>query len=83
MAASTREGEPFDKWLTELRIIASNCEFGTSTYRQLRDKILFGTNDGTASQRMLEDNLTLAKAISICCLMEATKAQLLARHDDT
>ena len=71
------EGEPFDKWLTELRIIASNSEFGTSTDRQLRDKILFGTNDDTARQRMLEeDNLTLATAISICRSMEATKAQL-------
>ena len=71
------EGEPFDKWLTELRIIASNCEFGTSMDRQLRDKILFGTNDDTARQRMLEeDNLTLAKAINICHSIEATKAQL-------
>ena len=70
------EGEPFDKWLTELRTIASNCEFGTSTDRQLRDKILFGTNDDTTRQRMLEDNLTLAKAINICHSMEATKAQL-------
>ena len=44
------EGEPFDKGLTELRIIASNCEFGTSTDRQLRAKILFSTNDDTARQ---------------------------------
>ena len=65
------EGEPFDKWLTELRVIAS-----TSTERQLRGKILFGTNDDTARQRMLEENnLTLAKAINICHSMEATKAQ--------
>ena len=65
------------KWLTELRIIASNCEFGTSTDRQLRDKILFGINDDTARQRMLEeDNLTLARAIHICHSMEAMKAQL-------
>ena len=71
------EGEPFDKWLIELRIIASNCEFGTSTDRQLRDKILFGINDDTARQRMLEENnLTLAKTIHICHLMEAMKAQL-------
>ena len=71
------EGEPFDKWLTELRIIASICEFGTSTDRQLRDKILFGTHDDTAKQRMFEEeNLTLAKAINICHSMEAAKAQL-------
>ena len=46
------EGQPFDNWLTESRIIASNCEFGTSTNRQLRYKILFGTNDDNV--RMLE-----------------------------
>ena len=81
------EGEPFDKWLTELRIIVSNCEFGTSTDTQLRHKILFGTNDDTARQRMLEeDNLTLANAINICDSMEATKAQLcvmMIRGTDT
>ena len=71
------EGEPFDKWLTELRIIASNCEFGTSTDRLIRDKILFGTNDDAARQRMIEeDNPTLATAINICRSIEATKAQL-------
>ena len=71
------ESEPFDKWLTELKITASNCEFVTSTNWQLRDEISLGTNDDTARQRMLEeDNLTLAKAINICHSMETTKAQL-------
>ena len=46
------EGESFDKWLIELRIIPSNYEFGTSMDRQLRDKIWFGTNNYTARQRM-------------------------------
>ena len=71
------ESETFDKWLTELKITASNCEFVTSTNWQLRDKILLGTNDDAARQRTLEeDNLTLAKAINICHSMETTKAQL-------
>ena len=54
-----------------------NLERLHSTNRLLRDKILFGTNDDTARQRMLEENnLTLAEAINICRSMEATKAQL-------
>ena len=53
------EGEPFDKLSTELRIIASNFEFGTSRHRQLRNKIMLGINDSTSRQRMLEeDNFT-------------------------
>ena len=79
-------GKPFDKWLTESRIIPSNCEFGTSTDRQLRDKILFGTNDDTARQRTLEENnLASAKAINICQSMETTKAQLrvMTTHSET
>ena len=64
-------GEPFDKWLTELRILASNCDFGAAADRQLRDKILFGTSDDTARQQMSED-----KAMNICRTMEATKAQM-------
>ena len=66
--------EPFGKWPTELRILASNCDFGAAADRQLRDKILFGTSDNTVRQRMLEeDDLTLGKAIR---MMEATKAQM-------
>ena len=50
---------------------------GVTTDRQLRDKILLGTNDDTAWQTMFEeDKLTLAKAINICHSMEARKAQL-------
>ena len=58
--------ELFRKWFTELRIFESNCEFGTSTDRQLHDKILIGTNDGTAKQRILEeDDRASAKAIDL------------------
>ena len=78
------EGEPFDKWLTELRIIAINCEFGTSTDRLLRDKILFGTNDDAARQRMLkEDNPTLVTAINISYVVQWKLRSTVARHDDT
>ena len=70
-------GELFDKWLTELRLIANNCAFGAFKDRLLRDKILFGTNDETARQRMLEEeDLTLEKAINICRSIEVTKARM-------
>ena len=70
-------GELFDKWLTELRLIANNCDFGAFKDRLLRDKILFGTNDETARQRMLEEeDLTLEKAINICRSIEVTKARM-------
>ena len=71
------EGEPFDKWLMELRVLGRNCEFGDTFNRQLRDKILFGTRDDVARQRMLEEeDLTLEKAINICHTLESTNAQL-------
>ena len=70
-------GELFDKWLTELRLIANNCDFGAFKDRLVRDKILFGTNDETARQRMLEEeDLTLEKAINICRSIEVTKARM-------
>ena len=76
-------GEPFDKWLTELRILASNCDFGAAADRQLRDKILYVTSNDTARQRMLEeDDLTLDKAMNICRAMEATKAQMQIMSTD-
>jgi len=42
------DGEPFDKWLMELRVIARNFDFGDNCDRQLRDKIHFGIRDDVA-----------------------------------
>jgi len=60
------DGEPFDKWLMELRAIGRNCDFSDNCDRQLRDKIFFGIRDDFARQQLSEDDLTLEKVINIC-----------------
>ena len=74
-------GEPIDKWLTELRILASNCDFGAAADRQLRDKILFGTSDDTATNVGRRRSI-LDKAMNICRTTEATKAQMQVMSTD-
>ncbi|XP_078495460.1 LOW QUALITY PROTEIN: uncharacterized protein LOC144750542 [Ciona intestinalis] len=39
------EGEPFDKWVNDLRIILHGCEYGNHKDRHLRDKIVLDIHD--------------------------------------
>ncbi|KAH7974664.1 hypothetical protein HPB49_017959 [Dermacentor silvarum] len=40
-----QEGESFNDWLTELRILASRCEFGELEERLIRSRIILGIRD--------------------------------------
>ena len=65
---SQHEGEPFDKWLKEMRVIAKDCEFAEED-NMIRDKIVFGVYDKKVQERMLRNsNLSLKDAIDLCRL---------------
>ena len=61
-------GENFDEFLCTVKEIAAFCGFcETCMYNRLRDRIVVGTSDELALQRMLEEkDLTLQKAIDLC-----------------
>lgn len=40
-----QEGESFNDWLTELRVLASRCEFGDLEERLIRSRIILGIRD--------------------------------------
>ncbi|XP_049875309.1 uncharacterized protein K02A2.6-like [Pectinophora gossypiella] len=62
-----RRGETFDDYVTELRKLAKECEFGTLNDRMIRDRIVTGIGDSRLQDRLLrESDLTLTKAINIC-----------------
>jgi len=74
-----REGESLDTWITDLRLAAKKCEFGTEESATLRDKVVFGIRDVAIKERLLRDpDLTLQKALDICRAAEASRQQVRA-----
>ena len=62
-----RQQEPFDSFLTDLRLKAQSCNFATLKDSMIRDQIVFGVEDNKVRERLLrETELTLAGAIKIC-----------------
>ena len=69
--------EPVDRWVKDLRTIATNCEFGEQEDSLIRDRIVFGVRDDRTKERMLrETDLPLKKSLDICRAAESTKTQM-------
>ena len=62
------DGEKFDDFLTDLKILSKNCNFCDNCYPGLlRDRIVGGIQDDKIRQSLLADNkLTLEKAEHLC-----------------
>ena len=62
------EGELFDDFLTDIKILSKNCGFCGSCHDSLvRDRIVAGINDDQLRKRLLADSkLDLQKAGNIC-----------------
>ena len=62
------EGELFDDFLTDIKILSKNCGFCGSCHDSLvRDRIVAGVNDDQLRKRLLSDSkLDLQKAENIC-----------------
>uniref|UniRef100_A0A803KB09 Gypsy retrotransposon integrase-like protein 1 n=1 Tax=Xenopus tropicalis TaxID=8364 RepID=A0A803KB09_XENTR len=68
-----------DKFQTELKLKAKDCEFKDTEDLMLRDKIVFSITNPALKEKLLADpDLTLEKAVSICRIKETTKAQVEA-----
>ena len=65
---------PFDTYLTDLRVLAADCNFGALTNRLIRDKLVFVTKGNLQARLLRETDLTLDKAIKICRVEELTAA---------
>ena len=73
---SQKEGESFDPWIKDLRIIAKDCEFAEED-NMIRDKIVFGVYDTKVQERMLRKNdLTLKDAADTCRAAESSQNQI-------
>ena len=66
------ENESSDQCVTELRILASTCEFETLKDGLIRDRIICGIQN----RLLREADLTLKKAIDICRAAEVSREQV-------
>ena len=72
-----KQGETIDQYITELRMKAKTCEFGTLNDSLIRDRVVCGIVDDKVRARLLrETDLTLQKAIDICRANEITSKQV-------
>ncbi len=73
---SQKEGEPFDKWVKDLRMVARDCEFAEED-NMIRDNIVFHVFDKRVAERMLrKSELPLKDAVDICRAAESSQSQL-------
>ncbi|XP_068758790.1 uncharacterized protein [Montipora capricornis] len=71
------QGETIDQNATELRKLASTCEFKDLRDGLIRDRMICGINNQTLRERLLrESDLTLEKALDICRASEHSKQQM-------
>ncbi|CAC5423835.1 unnamed protein product [Mytilus coruscus] len=75
--------ESIDQYLTDLKLIAKNCEFEHLKDGLIRDRIVCGTNSSRAKERLLrEDGLTLDKAVGICRADEESRKQMKTLNEE-
>ena len=71
---NTRQRKPEETiaiYMSELRKLAENCNFGNVLNDMLRDRLVCGVNDAKIQRLLLmEDRLTLDKAFKIACSQE-------------
>ena len=62
-----REGETAAEFVTELRKLSEQCQFGASLNEMLRNQLVCGAKDGSLQRRLLaEPDLTFRKAFELC-----------------
>ena len=68
------EGEPIEKFIVDLKILASTCNFSTLRDSLVRDRIVCGIRDSKLREYLLKvPDLDLDKCISCCRASELSK----------
>ncbi|KAG1933981.1 retrotransposable element [Pimephales promelas] len=70
--------ETFDKYVTDLKVLADTCNFGTARDSLIRDRIVCGIMNSHVRERLLrETELTLEKCVRICKASELSKENVM------
>ena len=76
------EGESFNSFVTELKRLCINCEFGDLKDSLIVDMIIVGVRDSGLKERMLREvDLTIANAEKLGQLSEEAKKNLIAVNE--
>ncbi|GBM57644.1 hypothetical protein AVEN_225022-1 [Araneus ventricosus] len=76
-SCSQQGGQQVDNYLTELKTLASTCDFCDKKEELIRDKVVLGIRDMSLQERLLrESGLTLKKAAEFLRASEASKHQI-------
>lgn len=71
---SQKPGETFESYISDLKLKAKSCKFGTLQDELIRDRLVCGVNSDILRKSMLRDpELTLTRAISACQIYEQTE----------
>ena len=69
-----KEGQSFDEFMTQLKTLSSDCDFGELKNSLIKDIVVIGVTDDSLRERMLrEPNSTLDRAIALGQSAEQTK----------
>ena len=73
----TQNGRPIDAFVTDLRMKAKTCEFGTLNDSLIKDRIVCGIDSKSVRERLLRNTeLTLEVAINTVRAAETSKTQI-------
>jgi len=82
-----KSSESIATYVSELRTIAKNCNFGDTLETMLRDRLMCGVNDAIIQRRLLaEKALTFKKAMELSQSMESAAKnvkELTSRQSDS
>lgn len=70
-SSGQQPGESVSQFVTELRRLSADCEFGDSLPNMLRDRLVCGVKDDRVQRRLLQEtDLTFDKALTLARAME-------------
>jgi hypothetical protein len=71
------QDETFDKYVTDLKILASTCNYGALHDSLIRDRLICGINDSNLREKLLRvADLDLQKCLEICRAAELSKERI-------
>lgn len=72
-----KDGQSIDSYVTELKNLASSCEFGDQRESLIRDRVVLGIRDAAMTERLLrEPDLSLSKATDFIRTAEISRLQM-------
>eukprot|EP00057_Strongylocentrotus_purpuratus_P020155 XP_011674629.1 PREDICTED: uncharacterized protein LOC105443305 [Strongylocentrotus purpuratus] len=73
-----KKGESFSSYITDLKALVKDCEFGELENDLLKDRIVCGIQDQTLREKLLQvQDLNLKKCIDVCSVAENSANEMV------